>query len=91
MTTIKGKILQVLTIDWIDDNSIVRQSVDTFENVEDAHKEMEMFDEEVKEWVENGHADWVRSGDGKTFLEYGKPGCYYHSHAVAKITMCAVK
>jgi hypothetical protein len=80
-----------LTIDWIDDSSTIRQSVDTFENVEDAQKELKVFDEEVNGWVKNNHPDWKREGYGISFLEYGKPGGYYTSHAVAKITMCVVK
>ena len=91
MESIKGQNLQVLTIDWVDDSSTIRQSVDTFENIEDAKKELKMFDEEVMEWKKNGHSNWKREGDGETFIEFGIPGKYFTSHAVAKITMCVVK
>lgn len=93
METIKGQNLQVLTIDWVDENTTIRQSVDAFENIEDARKELKMFDDEVKEWVNDYHSNsnWKREGDGETFVEVSDPDNYYASHAVAKITMCVVK
>jgi len=91
METIKGKTVQVLTIDWIDDCSTIRQSVDTFEDVEDARKALSQFDAEVNDWVKSTRPDWKREGDGINFVEYGKEGYYFDSHAVAKITMSVVK
>lgn len=82
----------VLTIDWLDDFSTVRQSVDLFKDEQVAKTALKEFDVEVKEWVDRNHPDtWKREGDGETFIEYGKPGNYYDSHAVAKITRCVTK
>jgi len=81
----------VLTIDWLDDHSTVRQSVDAFKHEDAAKEELKAFDAEVGEWVKKNHPSWVREGDGNTFIEYGKPGDYFTSHAVAKITKCTVK
>jgi hypothetical protein len=36
METIKGKEVSVLTVDWLDDYSTIRQGVDTFENPDDS-------------------------------------------------------
>lgn len=91
MAKIKGKTVQVLTIDWIDDYSTIRQSVDTFEDVEDARKALSQFDAEVNDWVKSTCPDWKREGDGISFVEYGKEGNYFDSHAVAKITMNVIK
>ena len=82
----------VLTIDWLDDHSTVRQSVDAFKHEEKANEALQMFDIEVADWLKKkDYHSWVREGDGNTFIEYGKPGNYYDSHAVAKITKCTVK
>ena len=91
METIKGKEIHVLTVDWVDENTTIRQSVDAFENIEDAKKELKILDDEVKEWVNDYHSNWKREGDGETFIEVSDPDNYYASHAVAKITMCVVK
>jgi len=86
-----GKEIFVLTTDWIDDCSTIRQGVDTFEKEEDAQKELSAFDEEVKSWVATTRPSWKREGDGITFVEFGEPGYYFDSHAVGKITKCVVK
>ena len=86
-----GDSIYVLTTDWIDDYSIIRQGVDTFEKEENAQKALLQFDEEVGTWVKENNPDWNREGDGKTFVEYGKEGNYFDSHAVGKITKCIVK
>ena len=86
-----GDSIYVLTTDWIDDYSTIRQGVDTFEKEEDAQKALSQFDEEVAGWVKENNPDWNREGDGITFVEYGKEGNYFDSHAVAKITKCVVK
>jgi hypothetical protein len=86
-----GDSIYVLTTDWIDDYSTIRQGVDTFEKEEDAQKALSQFDEEVVGWVKTTRPSWEREGDGTTFVEYGKPGYYFDSHAVAKITKCVVK
>ncbi len=86
-----GDSIYVLTTDWIDDYSIIRQGVDTFEKEEDAQKALSQFDEEVGTWVKENNPYWNREGDGITFVEYGKDGNYFDSHAVAKITKCVVK
>jgi hypothetical protein len=91
MESIKGKDIFVLTTDWIDDCSTIRQGVDTFENENDAKAELKVFDNEVKAWVNSTRPIWVREGDGLTFVEYGEPGHFFDSHAVAKITKCVVK
>jgi len=92
MESIKGREVFILTTDWIDERSTIRQSVDSFENEEDAKAELKAFDEEVGDWVKNNRPIyWKRDGDGLTFIEYGKEGNYYDSHAVAKITKCVVK
>ena len=91
METIKGKEVSVLTIDWLDDYSTIRQGVDTFENPDDAKAALKNFDAEVAAWVKENNPDWKREGDEETFIEYGKEGNYYDSHAVAKITKCIVK
>jgi hypothetical protein len=46
-----GEEIFVLTTDWIDDCSTIRQGVDTFEKEEDAQKALGLFDGEVKDWV----------------------------------------
>ncbi len=91
MESIKGKEVFVLTTDWLDDYSTIRQGVDTFEVENDAKAALKDFDTEVGAWVNKNNPDWKREGDGETFVEYGKEGNYYDSHAVAKITKCVVK
>lgn len=91
METIKGKEVSVLTVDWLDDYSTIREGVDTFENPDDAKAALKDFDTEVTAWVKEKNPDWKREGDGETFIEFGKPFNYYNSHAVAKITKCIVK
>jgi hypothetical protein len=91
METIKGKEVFVLTTDWIDERSTIRQGVDTFEKEEEANAALKTFDEEVGDWVNTTRPSWKREGDGVTFVEYGKPGYYFDSHAVGKITKCVVK
>ena len=91
MESIKGKDIFVLTTDWIDDFSTIRQGVDTFENEDEAKAALKDFDEEVGVWVKEYNPDWNREGDGITFVEYGKEGNYFDSHAVGKITKCVVK
>ena len=85
-----GDVIVVITIDWIDDYSTVRQSVDTFKTEEEAKAVLKAFDEEAGALVKKNNPNWEREGDGETFVEYGKPGNYYDSHAVAKITKCVV-
>lgn len=87
----KGKELFVLTTDWIDDCSTIRQGVDAFESEEEAREGLKMFDDEVTAWAEINHPDWVREGDCITFIEHVKPENSYESHAVGKITKCIVK
>ena len=89
--SIKGKEVFVLTTDWIDDFSTIRQGVDTFEKEEEAKAALKDFDEEVGAWAKKNNPDWNREGDGITFVEYGKEGNYFDSHAVGKITKCVVK
>jgi hypothetical protein len=91
MESIKGKDIFVLTTDWLDDYSTIRQGVDTFENEDEAKAALKDFDEEVGAWVKENNPDWNREGDGITFVEYGKEGNYFDSHAVGKITKCVVK
>lgn len=91
MDSIKGKETFILTTDWIDDYSTIRQGVDAFEKEEDAKKALKDFDDEVNDWVKTTRPSWEREGDGKTFVEYGKPGYYFDSHAVGKITKCVIK
>jgi hypothetical protein len=91
MESIKGKDIFVLTTDWLDDYSTIRQGVDTFENEDEAKAALKDFDEEVGAWVKENSPDWNREGDGITFVEYGKEGNYFDSHAVGKITKCVVK
>ena len=86
-----GDNIYVLTTDWIDDFSTIRQGVDAFEKEEEATAALKEFDEEVKEWVDKNCPEWNRDGDGITFVEYGKEGNYFDSHAVGKITKCVVK
>ena len=86
-----GEEIFVLTTDWIDDCSTIRQGVDTFEKEEDAQKALGQFDNEVEDWVESARPSWKREGDGVSFVEYGEPGFYFDSHAVAKITKCVIK
>lgn len=91
MESIKGKEVFVLTTDWLDDYSTIRQGVDTFESEEEARDGLKAFDDEVGAWVEKNNPTWNREGDGVTFVEYGKEGNYFDSHAVGKITKCVVK
>ena len=91
MESIKGKNIFVLTTDWIDDCSTIRQGVDTFENEDEAKAALHVFDVEVKSWTEKNRPSWKREGDGEAFVEYGKPKCYFDSHAIAKITKCVIK
>ena len=86
-----GDNIYVLTTDWINDFSTIRQGVDAFEKEEDATAALKEFDVEVKGWVEKNRPSRKREGDGVTFVEYGKPGNYFDSHAVGKITKCVVK
>lgn len=86
-----GEEIFVLTTDWIDDCSTIRQGVDTFEKEEDAQKALGLFDGEVNSWVKTTRPSWNREGDGINFVEYGEPGFYFDSHAVAKITKCVIK
>jgi hypothetical protein len=91
MESIKGKNIFVLTTDWIDERSTIRQGVDTFEKENEAKAALKAFDAEVNDWVNTTHPSWNREGDGETFVEYGEQGYYFDSHAVAKITKCVIK
>jgi hypothetical protein len=85
-----GDNIYVLTTDWIDECSTIRQGVDTFEKEDDAKAALKVFDEEVNGWIPS-NGSWKREGDGITFVEYGVEGDYFCSHAVGKITKCTVK
>ena len=86
----KGKEIYVMFQEIVEDGSTVRQTVDTFENQEDAQAELEGIAQEETERLAKEHNDWKMAAGSPDYFECAGDD-YYNNHSTAKIVKSVIR
>lgn len=86
-----GKNVYVLFTEIIEDGCIVRQTVESYANHEDACVDLKMHALTETERLANEHPDWKMAKGSEDYFECCKEDDIHNNHSTGKIVMNTIK